>query len=1089
MAQTSITVSLIDQTRSGFNEINRNLTGLNSTARSLNNTMNGLSTATSAFVNALAVREILTFTNNLQTMDNRLKLVTESQSELNKTFDNLFDVATRTRAPIRETIDLYTKLAQSQDVIGKSGTDLTKIIEAFNLSLSLSGTTGAGASAAILQFAQAMQSGRLNGDEFRTMLEQAPRFLKALSDATGIARGDLKKFASEGLLDSKIVAQALIDALPQLQAEFGRTSMTVGQATTALSNSFTKMMRDFMETSGASEIMVRAIKLIEENLVGVTIALGAFAAALAIGTLIQVVTFAIGGLTVAVKALTTALVFLGGTPLGRVVSLLGLAAGALVAFSGDAKAAEKETGTLSETQKQLANETQKGLKPTDEMQKLMKDLGVSAKGTKDAYQDFILELQQQVELSKLDSKEKQIQQTVYKALAAEAKKFGGDLTRISETRRREIESEVRALSTQVENEKQKTEERKKLADDLRRKQEEYDRFIESSRSKNLEGLAKFTSEVEQVEKDYRAGAIRDEEQFQQVMSAIKENYRRQNYNKAQEILKKQLSDEENYRRELQRITEEYNAGLIDSEETFLILKEGLRSEYGRKYDDMAKKQREDDLNANSRYLKDMAELNRAANAGLIKNQEDYDAIRRKIEKDYREETVREYSNLYGLLTEKIQKFTGLTTKEYGIVRDVIKLTFGVDVEDLIKEFFAASIRYVLGFRTAATGDMNGIGGVINKLFGSGGTAQQDIGIFKSEGEGLLGGFGNIAEGIFGGIGSLIAKVFNGGLDIIMSFVKGAGGLLGKLGSGIGDIFSSIFSSGGGGGGILGSIGDFVSNIPVVGDIIGGIGDFFGGLPGVSDIVGGIKDIFSGGDLFSGIGEIFSGGGGAVGGALGAVAGTAGMFGLVTAIDKLGGGWLGLNEVDRSSAKFQAGLEKSLRASEAASEQERAYMVSDQYKRAAAFQAGETRLKNPLSANPGDFVIRGIPYPAGFSKPSWAGLSRELTNIYGLNVTKDQVPNIYYMAMGGIINRKSMFATTDGFAVAGEAGAEAILPLSRGSNGELGVNAQGMGAVNVNFTINAVDAQGIDQLLIEKKQFITNMVRSAVADRGKIGNFF
>jgi phage-related minor tail protein len=83
----------------------------------------------------------------------------------------------------------------------------------------------------------------------------------------------------------------------------------------------------------------------------------------------------------------------------------------------------------------------------------------------------------------------------------------------------------------------------------------------------------------------------------------------------------------------------------------------------------------------------------------------------------------------------------------------------------------------------------------------------------------------------------------------------------------------------------------------------------------------------------------------------------------------------------------------------------------------------------------------------------------------------------------------MFATTDGFAVAGEAGAEAILPLSRGSNGELGVNAQGMGAVNVNFTINAVDAQGIDQLLIEKKQFITNMVRSAVADRGKIGNFF
>jgi phage-related minor tail protein len=70
-------------------------------------------------------------------------------------------------------------------------------------------------------------------------------------------------------------------------------------------------------------------------------------------------------------------------------------------------------------------------------------------------------------------------------------------------------------------------------------------------------------------------------------------------------------------------------------------------------------------------------------------------------------------------------------------------------------------------------------------------------------------------------------------------------------------------------------------------------------------------------------------------------------------------------------------------------------------------------------------------------------------------------------------------------LAGEAGPEAVLPLNRGSNGELGVNANGMGTINVNFNITAVDAQGIDQLLIERKQFITNMIRSSVADRGKV----
>jgi hypothetical protein len=70
-------------------------------------------------------------------------------------------------------------------------------------------------------------------------------------------------------------------------------------------------------------------------------------------------------------------------------------------------------------------------------------------------------------------------------------------------------------------------------------------------------------------------------------------------------------------------------------------------------------------------------------------------------------------------------------------------------------------------------------------------------------------------------------------------------------------------------------------------------------------------------------------------------------------------------------------------------------------------------------------------------------------------------------------------------LAGEAGPEAVLPLNRGSNGELGVNVAGMGAVNINFTINAVDARGIDQLLVERQTLITNIVRRAVNSRSGV----
>jgi hypothetical protein len=66
------------------------------------------------------------------------------------------------------------------------------------------------------------------------------------------------------------------------------------------------------------------------------------------------------------------------------------------------------------------------------------------------------------------------------------------------------------------------------------------------------------------------------------------------------------------------------------------------------------------------------------------------------------------------------------------------------------------------------------------------------------------------------------------------------------------------------------------------------------------------------------------------------------------------------------------------------------------------------------------------------------------------------------------------------------GTEAIMPLERTSDGRLGVSASGGSGVNVHITINAVDARGIDQLLVERQTLITNIVRRAVNSRSGSG---
>ena len=108
--------------------------------------------------------------------------------ELHSSLEGVRQVATRTTSSLEATANLYARISQAGKDLGVTQQQALKITEAINQSIQISGGSAASAEAAITQLIQGLQSGVLRGEEFNSMMEQAPRLTTALSDSLKMKR-------------------------------------------------------------------------------------------------------------------------------------------------------------------------------------------------------------------------------------------------------------------------------------------------------------------------------------------------------------------------------------------------------------------------------------------------------------------------------------------------------------------------------------------------------------------------------------------------------------------------------------------------------------------------------------------------------------------------------------------------------------------------------------------------------------------------------------------------------------------------------------------------------------------------------------
>lgn len=169
----------------------------------------------------------------------RLGLLTNGLQEQKMLQQEIYQSALKSRGAYNDTVNVIAKLGLLAPDAFVDNSELVKFTELMNKSFKLSGASTEEKTSAMYQLTQAMASGRLQGDEFRSIIENAPMLANAIAEYTGVSKGELKDLSSDGAISADIIKNALFGAADDIESKFSQLPMTFGDAWTNIGSSAT----------------------------------------------------------------------------------------------------------------------------------------------------------------------------------------------------------------------------------------------------------------------------------------------------------------------------------------------------------------------------------------------------------------------------------------------------------------------------------------------------------------------------------------------------------------------------------------------------------------------------------------------------------------------------------------------------------------------------------------------------------------------------------------------------------------------------------------------------------------------------------
>ena len=209
-------------------------------------------------------KQVLDAADKMQSLHSQLKQVTSGMTDYTHAEKALFEISQRTTASLEATTQTFVSTKRALADLGVTTNQTLKFTETLNKAMAVGGVNAESQKSALLQLSQALGSGVLQGDEFRSIAENAPIILDVVAEYMGKTRAEVKKLASDGKITSKVLFEAISGASGKISAKFDEMPMTFGQAMQQMENAWLKFV-DGLNSSGVMSALAQSVSFLAQN--------------------------------------------------------------------------------------------------------------------------------------------------------------------------------------------------------------------------------------------------------------------------------------------------------------------------------------------------------------------------------------------------------------------------------------------------------------------------------------------------------------------------------------------------------------------------------------------------------------------------------------------------------------------------------------------------------------------------------------------------------------------------------------------------------------------------------------------------------